>query len=215
VEILDIRGLANSIFRRILILPVQYVGMEKFRLNSVLLTLTLGCITYLFAWNTVYGQVDESVVKAQWINDLIPYMKWKGKRDSALTICTVGREPVHIHLKDIIQKDEQEAKSKGEPLSPLYVVRKNANDPDNFSECNVLYISASEQKANIDDMLKKVKGKQILTISNLTDFAENGGIVGFVIKNGGVKIHINEKSAAESNIIIDSDLLGFAKTFYK
>lgn len=177
-----------------------------------LIGLMAGLICVSFS-NQAYSQVDESALKAQWINDLIPYMKWRNRPYKEITVCTIGREPVYIHLREIIKKEERETKKKGKEFSPIYVKFKNAYDTDIFQDCHILYISNSEQD-NVSDILNKVKGLQVLTISSLSSFAANGGVVGFVIRNDGVKIQINEKAAHDAKIIIDSDLLGFAETFW-
>lgn len=159
-----------------------------------------------------YGQTDESGIKAQWINDLIPYIKWTGRPYKDLNICTVGRENVHVYLKEIIQKEEVEAQKKGKTLSPVHVEKQSPQS--DFRKCHILYVSSSEQN-DVENILKKTIGKQILTVSSLEQFADKGGVVEFVISSDGVVVRINEKPAEEAKIVIDSDLLGFAKRIYK
>jgi len=161
---------------------------------------------------SAYAQTDESSIKAQWINDLIPYIKWTGRSYKELTICTIGSENVNVYLKEIIQKEESDAKKRGKTL-PLAHVEKQSSESD-FTKCHILYIGTSEQN-DITSLLDKTKGKQILTVSSLDKFADKGGIVEFVISTDGVVIRINEKPAENAKIIIDSDLLGFAKRIYK
>jgi hypothetical protein len=186
--------------------------MSKLLYLPALLVIICFNIIYFSLSGTVYAQTDESAIKAQWINDLIPYIKWKGRPYKDLTICVVGRENVQVYLNEIIQKEALEAQQKGKILPPIHVEKQGAKA--DFEKCHILYISNSEQDY-VDSILKRVAGKQILTVSSLDHFADNGGIIEFVISTDGVVIRINEKPAEDAKIVIDSDLLGFAKRIYK
>jgi hypothetical protein len=187
------------------------IGMRYLKLVCVP-ALLLVILSNIAATGAAYGQTDESSIKAQWINDLIPYIRWTGRPHKELNICIVGRENVHVYLKGIIEKEEIEAQRKGKTLPPVHV-EKQSTQAD-FTKCHILYVSTSEQDY-VDDILKRTVGKQILTVSSLDQFANKGGIVEFVISSDGVVVRINEKPAEEAKIVIDSDLLGFAKRIYK
>lgn len=179
-----------------------------------MLFLVIFCnIIYFSLPNTAYAQTDESAIKAEWVYTLIPYIRWINRPYKELTICTIGREPVHTRLEEIVRREEARAKEEKAKMPPTIYVEKKSFASD-FKNCHMLYVSVSENN-KLSDILGKVEDKQILTVSSLNNFADNGGIIEFVISTDGVVVRINEKPAEKEKIVIDSDLLGFAKRIYK
>jgi len=158
--------------------------------------------------NKSYAQISESEAKATWIHTLIPYIKWQTRSDKKITICTIGQEGVFPSLEKIIKEEKLDNSN----VEPIYV--KRSPDNSDFKECHMLYVSISEA-GNVVGILDKTNAKGILTISSTKDFADKGGVVEFVVKGEGLKLRINTKAAQNQNIIIDSDLLGFAETVSK
>ncbi len=72
--------------------------------------------------------------------------------------------------------------------------------------CHVLFISSSE-KADLGSILKEVRGESILTVGELPNFALQGRIVGFVARNGKIRLEINTRVARWSNVKISAKLL--------
>jgi len=83
----------------------------------------------------------------------------------------------------------------------------NINEINN---CQVVYISNSENN-NLIDILDTIKHKKILTVSDIGNFADKGGIIGFVRIENKIRLEINLKAAEESHLKIRSDLLTLAK----
>lgn len=79
-----------------------------------------------------------------------------------------------------------------------------------INNCQVVYISNSENN-NLIDILDTIKHKKILTVSDIGNFADKGGIIGFVRIENKIRFEINLKAAEESHLKIRSDLLTLAK----
>lgn len=154
------------------------------------------------------AQVDEYRLKAEWIYTLIPYMKWVGKSHKSINVCTIGQESVNNRLKDVITEEERSARKSGDKYTPLHLLRKSA--ASDFDDCQVLYISLSEQ-GNLPNLLKRIENKHILTISSIPNFASKGGVVELAISHDNLIIRVSESAAAKAKIHIDSDLLGFVE----
>jgi hypothetical protein len=52
---------------------------------------------------------------------------------------------------------------------------------------------------------------KVLTVSDISDFARQGGMIGFVIEDGRVKIQINLQAVNNAGLKISAKLLEVAK----
>ena len=55
--------------------------------------------------------------------------------------------------------------------------------------------------------MKGVKGRSILTVSEIEGFAKRGGIIRFITENNKIRFRINFEAAKAANLIISSKLL--------
>ena len=79
--------------------------------------------------------------------------------------------------------------------------------------CNVLFICESEKKY-VPELLQMSTSSITLTVSDLPEFAKQGGIIGFVKDNNKIRFEINLAAAQKENIKIRSQLLTLAKEVY-
>lgn len=143
-----------------------------------------------------YAQVGERTIQAAWINQLVQYIRWRDRDYKSLTICTLGSDAVGKYLKEINQRPN--------------ITIKIRPDEEEYKSCHFLYISDSEE-AHVEQILLSIRNEPILTLSSIKGFARLGGMIQFVLEKGGtVSLRINKSSAAQSNIIIDSDLLSIS-----
>lgn len=178
-------------------------------LSLKLLFFAIFLSSYMVPVVNVFAQSDESELKANWVYTIIPYIKWLDKAEPDITICTIGREPIHTYLKEIIYQPHSE---KTDKLFNIKVERKNLLS--DFRNCLILYISDSEVK-NYQEILRKTQNSNILTISSISGFSKNGGIIEFAIRDDGVILRVNIVEAENSKIVIDSDLLGISEVIDK
>ena len=61
------------------------------------------------------------------------------------------------------------------------------------------------------ELLKNVKGSRVVTVSDIPDFSRQGGIVGFAIENGRVKIEINVNESKRAGLKFGAKLLEVAR----
>lgn len=75
--------------------------------------------------------------------------------------------------------------------------------------CHLLFISSSE-KWRLRQILAEVAGQPVLTVSDISDFAEQGGIISLTNEETKIKITINQGSAQRAGLKISSQLLRIA-----
>ena len=75
--------------------------------------------------------------------------------------------------------------------------------------CQILYISASEA-ARLPQILGALKGRNVLTVSDLSHFAQTGGMIRFVLMDQHVRLRINARAARAAGLTLSSKLLSAA-----
>ncbi len=172
--------------------------MQKFQYKIIHITFAALVVTlFLLATPTksFADEISTSEIKASWIDTIVGWLNWKNRPKSGITICAVGRDKVYMYLKRNNQK---------------FAIR-NKSTTDDFKECNILYISESEQEYYMN-MLDEINGTPgIVTISSIGGFAKHGGGIEFVIKKKASLI-INLKVIKAAKVAVDDELYGWVQT---
>ena len=85
------------------------------------------------------------------------------------------------------------------------VVRRLTNIAD-AAGCHILYISASES-AQLPQILSTLKGRDVLTVSDLGNFVQSGGMIRFELVDQRVRLLINAQAAQAAGLKLSSKLL--------
>ncbi|HOT75716.1 MAG TPA: YfiR family protein [Candidatus Wallbacteria bacterium] len=159
------------------------------------------CIRQCLAQPT--GGSLESDVKAAYILNIMKFVDWRDGAEAGgkLKIGVLGSDSVGEVLEKLKNNKIGER---------ILVVEKVEESGIASCGCHLLYIGKSE-KDRLDDILKKLKGSSILTVSDLPDFARKGGIAGFAIENDRVKIEININESKRAGLKIGAKLLEVAR----
>lgn len=83
---------------------------------------------------------------------------------------------------------------------------RNLSASGDFSGCHILFISASEER-RLNSVLNAVAGSPVLTISDIGEFAEFGGMIGLSVQNEKVSFAINLANARAVGLKPSSQLL--------
>ncbi len=118
----------------------------------------------------------------------------------SFTVCIVGQDPFGANLDPIKSR-----KVNDERIS----VKHFGGTEGDLSSCNVLFVSGSE-RANLQAILKPLKGAPVLTMSDISGFADSGGMVEFKLEDGKVGIWIDLSAVRAPGISISSKLLSLA-----
>lgn len=166
-----------------------------------------GCLTIVLTLgaSSPYAQSNEEYrVKAAYIYNFIKFAEWSGEhsvnRRSSIDVCIVGDS-------DLIQTKPVFAQGSTPKLSISLVQESNIK---NIAEhCHIAFISESESAA-LADILTALKGKPVLTVSDIEGFPEKGGMIGFVLVDKKIKLVVNTNPVAAAGLRIDAQLLEIA-----
>ena len=76
--------------------------------------------------------------------------------------------------------------------------------------CHILFISSSEEK-RLAKILEILKDSSVLTVGEMKQFAQSGGMVNFTIKENKIRFEINVDAAVRAELKISSKLLKLAE----
>ena len=74
----------------------------------------------------------------------------------------------------------------------------------------MVYISPSE-KTQLKSILTALRGRPVLTVSDLSHFAQAGGMIGLVTVEEMIKMEINLEAVKSSNLTVSFQLLKLAR----
>ena len=146
----------------------------------------------------------EYTVKAAYLYNFITLVKWPAaafpSSESPVVVGVVGRDPFSGGLGALLKGQKAGARS-------IVVKQVRAGDFSALRSCNVIFVAATESTAEV---IPAIKGLPVLVVGEAEDFAKNGGMIGFVVKNKKIKLEMNRDAAREARLTIPSDLLAIA-----
>jgi len=94
----------------------------------------------------------------------------------------------------------------GERVNGRPIVVRRLKSIADANGCHILYISSSEA-AQLPQILQALKGRDVLTVSDLDHFVERGGMIRFVLSDEHVRLLINAPAAQAAGLTLSSKLL--------
>jgi hypothetical protein len=140
-------------------------------------------------------------IKAVFLLNFTRFIEWPvsdGVADNQpIVIGVLGDDPFGQGLDQAVR---------GERVNNRPLVVKRMTRLDDPVNCAAVFISRSERH-RVGEILERLKGKPVLTVSDIPQFAEAGGMVGLVSEGGKIRLRINVEVAKAANLAISSKLL--------
>ena len=102
----------------------------------------------------------------------------------------------------------------GETIDGKHVVAKRITKSSEAVDCRILFISSSEEK-RLNDTLMAIDKAGVLTVSDIPEFLQRGGMIQFVLDSNRVRFEINLIAAQNASLTLSSELLKVAKAVRK
>lgn len=171
-------------------------GVHALRVLGLLAALGVGAAAQASAPSKEYQ------VKAAFLFNFAQFVDWPtsafAEGDTPLAICVLGDDPFGAYLDDLVR---------GEQVNNRRLTVQRFHAAEDVKGCQVLYVSRSESK-NLGKALASGKEMGALTVSDVDDFAERGGIIQLATtESGRIRLRINVLAAKASNLVISSKLL--------
>jgi len=147
----------------------------------------------------------EYQIKAAFLFNFAKFVEWPSSSFSnaaaPLRICVFGRDPFGDELLNI---------TKDKTVNGRKLEVDQGVDLEVARTCQILFISSSE-KRHMKEILAGLGGTSVLTVAENEGFAEQGGMINFVLENSRVQFEVNRKTAGQAGLKISSKLLSVAK----
>lgn len=142
-------------------------------------------------------------LKAAFLVNFAQYVEWPSEafptNDAPIVFGVLGQNPFDNALKDLVS---------GEVVNGRKAVVQEFRSVRDINRCHVLFIADSE-RSRLPAILRALRGRSILTVSDLDRFDNQGGIIRFVTE-GRVRFRINVAAAQDAGLTISSKLLRLA-----
>lgn len=179
--------------------------MNPFDRFPALSALRCACLLVLLSSTPLTARAQKTPgeydIKAVFLFNFTRFVEWPAAQgedaDKPLIIAVLGDDPFGVRLDEAVR---------GETAGGRELVLKRIHDLDEAGRCDALFIARSE-KPQVHKILARLKGRPILTVSDIPDFAAMGGMVELVTDGGKIRLHINVDESKAAQLTISSKLL--------
>lgn len=184
-------GLLRSAFR---------AGFRRSLWTVLLLT---GLVTTESAAQTTPSR--EYQIKAVFLFNFIQFVEWPATAfpDTAapLRIGVLGDDPFGQALESAVQ---------GETIRNRRVIIERSHRIEDLQDCHLLFLCKSETR-RLREILGRLEGRPVLTVSESEGFARRGGVIAFYPDGKKVRFEINSEAAQQAGLKMSSQLLELGK----
>ena len=151
------------------------------------------------------GPSQEYQVKAVFLFNFAQFVEWSPstfpETETPMVIGVLGEDPFGAYLDETVH---------GEKINNHALIVQRYKKVEDVKNCHILFINY-KKKDQIKQTLSALKVKDILTVSDATNFAQLGGVIGFFTEEGKIRIRVNLEVAKNSELSISSKLLRVAE----
>jgi len=151
------------------------------------------------------GNVREYQIKAAFLFNFVQFVRWPDSAfagsGGSLYIGVLGDDPFGPTLDETVQGQVIDGR-------PLMIVR--SRQVADLKDCQVIFVCRSEA-GHLPDILSQVGSRPVLLVSEVPDFAQEGGDIDFYLSKGKVRFEVNPQSARQQGLQISSQLLALGK----
>lgn len=147
----------------------------------------------------------EYQIKAAFLFNFAQFVTWPPdaftNAAAPFRIGILGEDPFGAFLDETVRNE----KVNGHPL----VVQRYRSAKD-IKDCQILFVSRSESR-RVKRILADLKNRNILTVGDMEDLVESGGIIRFSTEKNKIHFQVNLEAAKNANLTISSKMLRLAE----
>ena len=143
----------------------------------------------------------EYQLKAVFLFNFAQFVEWPARAfrepTAPLVIGVLGEDPFGAYLDDLVS---------GEKIGDRPLVIRRGQRTEDLNGCHIVFISRSEAR-DMEGIVARLKGRSLLTVSDVETFTRQGGMVRFVMEDGKIRLRINVEAAKACELTISSKIL--------
>jgi hypothetical protein len=149
--------------------------------------------------------LSEYQIKAGFLFNFTRFVVWPESAfvtaTSPILACVAGETPLTDLVTDV---------AVGKVVNGRAVSIKRVKVSDDLRRCNLLFISAAEERRT-PEILASLKKTNTLTVSETPGFAQAGGMINFSIQENKVKLELNLDAATRAGLKVNSKLIAVSR----
>ena len=150
------------------------------------------------------SQFREYQIKAAFLYNFVKFVEWPaeafGDDNAPIILGVLGEDPFGVALESV----------EGKIVRGRELVIRRFKGVQDLDFSHILFISSSE-RARLTQILENLTGSSVLTVGEMAQFAELGGIINFTVRKNEIRFEINVDAAQRAGLQISSQLLRLAK----
>jgi hypothetical protein len=140
--------------------------------------------------------VREYLIKAAFIYDMLKATQWPKAHAGRVVLCVLGRDPFGAAWRSI----------EGRPVGRGKLDVVQLQDANGLAGCDALFVGTSERAA-WQQIRGALAARPILTMSEMTGFAQDGGMVALMNVDNRLRFDVNLKAVRKAGLAINTDAL--------
>lgn len=146
-------------------------------------------------------QASAESTKAGFVYNFIKYTAWPagGEPQGDVRVCTLRANALQGQLSRL----------QGLKVGELSVTVVRPSGPEEWGRCQVLYVSSADAD-RVETVLRFLARKPVLTISDLPDFAQQGGMIELREVDQRIRFEVNLGAAQRAGLALSSPMLKLA-----
>lgn len=182
----------------------RLIPIRAVPLRPALKTLALLFCSSLYPLHSTAQQAHptESQVKAAYIYNFGKFVHWQTPPpdSSSFDICVFGKNPFGSALAATVS---------GEKLNGKNILVRNVVSLPDTAHCRILFVSSSEE-SRLKPILATAKQFNVLTVSDISGFAQRGGMIELVTLQDRIRFQVNVAAISDAGMTVSSELLKVA-----
>lgn len=146
---------------------------------------------------------SESQVEAAYLYNFGKFVTFPPNRSAnsdSFQICVLGKDPFEGILAATVR---------GESINGKKISLQRISSVQQGQDCSILFVSSSEE-GRLPAILSTAQRLSLLTVSDMKNFAERGGVIELVRQQDRIRFEVNLTAAQESHLALSSELLKVA-----
>lgn len=174
-------------------------------------------VVLAFAWALLGGpglnaqnpKPTDYDVKAAYLYNFGRFVEWPAKSTTSgaehFTVCVLGQDPFGPTLDSTLA---------GETIAGRAIVAKRISSAQEVDDCRIIFLSPAEG-GHLKKIVAELDKKAILTVSDMPQFVQLGGMIQFVLEDKKVRFEVNLTATQRAGLILSSELLKVAAAVRK
>jgi hypothetical protein len=150
------------------------------------------------------AEASENQIKAAFLLNFPKYVEWPAEAHATTNSPIIVRILGNANLADEFKKISAGKTINGRPL----LVQTAIPEAGSPADCHLLYLGNAVRRPA--DLLAKLRGQSVLTVSTDDHFLENGGVIRFVRQERKIRLQVQLANAQQARLKISSKLLSVA-----